>query len=445
MTMSSHHTVVSANAPPANDAPLFMRGAAIPFLLVTVLFFLWGIPNNVNDVLIRQFMKSFVITRFEAGLIQFAFYLGYFLLAIPAALFMRKLGYKAGFLVGLSLFTVGTFLFWPAALASSYWFFLVALFVIASGLAFLETAANPFIAQLGDPCTAARRLNLAQAFNPLGAVTGVFFGTIFIFSGIELQPQQVVELQARNAYSAYLQSETMRVVVPYLVLGGLALTMLILIAVTRFPSSLTQAEDTSEGSGSISALLRYPHFYLAVISQFLYVGSQVGTWSYFIPYVETYTHQPEKMAGYLLTGALVAFGAGRFSSAWLMRYVAPARLMGLYAVINTVLALTGVAFPGWLGLWALLLTSFFMSLMFPTIFALGVRGLGENTKIGGSMIVMAIAGGAVLTLIMGFISTRSGNLALAYLVPMFGYISVALYAFADGRLAPKHELKTTAL
>ena len=445
MTTLPGRSPVTANAPATNEAALFTRGAALPFVLVTVLFFLWGIPNNVNDVLIRQFMKSFVITRFEAGLIQSAFYMGYFLLAIPAALLMRKLGYKSGFLVGLSLFTLGTFLFWPAAIAGSYWFFLVALFVIASGLSFLETAANPFIAQLGDPSTAARRLNLAQAFNPLGAISGVFLGTIFIFSGVELQPQQVADLQARHAYTAYLESETMRVVIPYLILGALALTMLILIAMTKFPSSLTRSEDAGEGSGRIGALLSYPHFYLAVIAQFLYVGSQVGTWSYFIPYAQTYAHQPEKTAGYLLTGSLVAFGVGRFSSAWLMRYVSPGKLMGTYGAINTVLALVGVAFPGWIGLWALLLTSFFMSLMFPTIFVLGLRGLGENTKIGGSMIIMAIVGGAVLTPIMGFISVRSGSLALAYLVPLLGYVFISLYAFADVRLAPASALKVSAL
>ena len=179
------------NTSTGQDVPLLPSGYLMPFALVTVLFFLWGIPNNLNDVLIRQFMKSFVISRFEAGLIQSAFYMGYFVLAMPAALVMRKLGYKSGFMIGLALFSLGTALFWPAAIVARYSFFLVALFIIASGLSFLETAANPFIAQLGDPRTAARRLNLAQAFNPLGAITGVLAGTLFIFSGIELNPDPV--------------------------------------------------------------------------------------------------------------------------------------------------------------------------------------------------------------------------------------------------------------
>lgn len=183
-------TLNSQRSPAATDSqharPLFPPGNALPFFLVTSLFFLWGIPNNLNDVLIRQFMKSFAFTRFQAGMIQSAFYMGYFLLAIPAGLMMRRLGYKAGFVSGLALFGTGAFLFWPAALAGRYSFFLAALFVIASGLSFLETASNPFIAQCGYPETSARRLNFSQAFNPLGSITGVLVGTIFIFSGVEL-------------------------------------------------------------------------------------------------------------------------------------------------------------------------------------------------------------------------------------------------------------------
>jgi FHS family L-fucose permease-like MFS transporter len=435
-------TMLSAsNAAPASQetntrAPLLPPGYGLPFALVTVLFFLWGIPNNLNDVLIRQFMKSFVMTRFEAGLIQSAFYLGYFLLAMPAALVMRKLGYKSGFIIGLGLFSLGAILFWPAAVAGRYSFFLAALFVIASGLSFLETAANPFIAQLGDPSSAARRLNLAQAFNPIGAITGVLIGTVFIFSGIELRrPNQIATLRARHAYSAYLQSETLRVIDPYLVLGALMLTMLVLIAITRFPAALTRVEEHEAGSSSsFRALLTYPHFLLAVAAQFAYVGAQVGTWSYFIPYILSYTHEAEKAAGYLLTTTLVAFGIGRFASAWLMRFIHPSKLMAIYCIINAFLAAVGILFPGWIGFWALLFTSLFMSLMYPTIFAQGLRGLGDNTKIGGSLIVMAIVGGGVLTPIMGLISVRLGSVALAYIVPLLAYLFIAFYSLADMRI-----------
>jgi MFS transporter, FHS family, L-fucose permease len=412
---------------------LFPAGQLVPFILVTVLFFLWGIPNNLNDVLIRQFMKSFAISRFQAGLVQSAFYMGYFLLAMPAALVMRKAGYKAGFVIGLLLFGIGAFLFWPAALLGRYGFFLCALFVIASGLSFLETASNPFIAQLGDPDTSERRLNFSQAFNPFGAISGALIGTTFIFSGVELAPAEVALRKAAGTYEAYLRTETLRVITPYLVIGCIALFWAFLIWRTKFPAIQSEHENSSEDHGHFIELFRFPHFLLAVLAQFFYVGAQVGTWSYFIQYVQDYTHQPEKVAGYFLTGTLAAFGIGRFVSAYLMRFIAPNKLMGLYAVINIVLASIGVLRPGWTGLWAIFLTSLFMSLMFPTIFALGLKGLGPNTKIGGSLIVMAIVGGAVLTPIMGLISEKAHSIALAYSVPLAAYVIIALYSFFGSR------------
>jgi FHS family L-fucose permease-like MFS transporter len=422
-------TTIAAKPKPS---PLFPAGNLVPFILVTALFFLWGIPNNLNDVLIRQFMKSFAISRFEAGLVQSAFYMGYFLLAMPAALLMRKLGYKAGFVIGLLLFGLGTFLFWPAAMVGRYGFFLFALFVIASGLSFLETASNPFIAQLGDPESSERRLNFSQAFNPLGSICGVLVGTVFIFSGVELGPQQIDSMKAQHLYDAYLRSETLRVVKPYLVLGAIAVFWALLIWRTKFPS--IQSEHEAGGDhGHFRELLRYPHFLLAVVAQFMYVGAQVGTWSYFIQYVQEFTHQPEKVAGYFLTGTLAAFGVGRFTSAYLMRFIAPSKLLGAYAMVNVLLIGFGVLHPGWAGLWAVFLTSFFMSLMFPTIFALGLKRLGPNTKIGGSLIVMAIVGGAVLTPIMGLIAEAYHSIAPAYLVPLGAYIVVAGYAFAGAK------------
>jgi MFS transporter, FHS family, L-fucose permease len=421
------------NSGKGTPAPLFPSGHLVPFILVTVLFFLWGIPNNLNDVLIRQFTKSFAISRFEAGLVQFAFYLGYFVLAMPAAFLMRRLGYKAGFVIGLLLFGLGTFLFWPAAIVGRYGFFLFALFVIASGLSFLETASNPFIAQLGDPASSERRLNFSQAFNPLGSITGVLMGTIFIFSGVELDPRQIAAMKAQHLYENYLRAETMRVVTPYLVLSAVAIFWALLILRTKFPR--IQSEHEAGGDrGHFRELFRYRHFWMAVAAQFMYVGAQVGTWSYFIQYVQEFTHEPEKVAGYFLTGTLAAFGVGRFSSAWLMRFVEPILLLGAYAVINVVLVAFGILRPGWAGLWALFATSFFMSLMFPTIFALGLKGLGPNTKIGGSLLVMAIVGGAILTPTMGLISEARHSIAPAYVVPFVAYILVAAYAFFGAKM-----------
>jgi FHS family L-fucose permease-like MFS transporter len=419
---------------------LFPEGQLLPFVLVTVLFFLWGIPNNLNDVLIRQFMKSFSINRLQAGLVQSAFYIGYFVLAMPAALLMRRAGYKAGFVTGLFLYGAGCFLFWPAALAGRYSFFLIALFVIASGLSFLETASNPFIAQLGDPDTSERRLNFSQAFNPFGAISGALIGTIFIFSGIELTPHEITVRKAQGTYEAYLRTETLRVITPYLVLGTVCIIWALLILRTKFPAIQSEHEQSAGDHGHFRELLRYPHFLSAVVAQFLYVGAQVGTWSYFIQYVQEYTHEPEKIAGYLLTGSLAAFGIGRFVSTYLMKTVPPHKLMGAYSVANIVLVAIGVLFPGWVGMWCVFLTSFFMSLMFPTIFALGLKDLGPNTKLGGSWLVMAIVGGAVLTPLMGLIAEASHGIALAYSLPLLSYIYIAFYSFRGSK--PREDLVT---
>jgi FHS family L-fucose permease-like MFS transporter len=406
----------------------------VAFILVTALFLFWGIPNNLNDILIKQFMKSFEISRLEAGLIQSAFYMGYFLLAIPAAMIMKKFSYKAGLVTGMFLYSTGTFLFWPAAHSGKYVFFLCALFVIASGLSFLETGANPFIAGLGNPESSERRLNFSQAFNPFGAIIGVLIGTIFIFSGIEPDQAKIAAMKQAGEYSTFLQSETMRVVRPYLALGVVVFLWAILIIRTKFPG-IAAEEDKSENKGNPRELLKHRHFFMGVLAQFCYVGAQVGTWSYFIQYSQDYTGIAEKSAGLFLTGTLVAFLVGRFSATVIMKYIKPGKLMGIYAVMNILLISIAVIFPGWLGVWSIFLSSFFMSLMFPTIFALGIKELGANTKIAGSIIVMAIIGGGAFTPLMGLIAAKS--MALAMLVPLGCYCFISLYAFWWS--VPKHK------
>ncbi len=413
---------------------MLSAGNLLPFVLVTTLFFLWGIPSNLNDVLIRQFMKSFEMNRFQAGLIQSAFYLGYFLLAMPAALIMRRYSYKAGLVIGLLLYGSGTLLFWPAAVIGRYAFFLCALFIIASGLSFLETGANPFIAVMGDPRTSERRLTFSQAFNPLGCIVGVLVGTIFIFSGIELKPAQIEALKAAGKYNAYLRHETLRVVAPYVVLGCVVFVCALLILKTKFPNVGDESEpEGSRPEGRFKDLLRHRHFILGVLAQFVYVGAQVGTWSYFITYVLDYTPMREKTAGYLLTGTLIAFAVGRFSATYLMTLIEPRKLMSVYSLANVILAAIGIVLPGWIGLWSIFLTSFFMSLMFPTIFALAIRGLGSNTKVGGSMIVMAIIGGAVFTPLMGLIAEAAQSIAIAMIIPLLGYVFIAYYGFVGSK------------
>jgi len=408
----------------------------LPFFLVTALFFLWGVPNNLNDILIRQFMKSFEISRLQAGLVQSAFYLGYFLLAMPAGQIMRRYGYKAGILIGLCLYGAGCILFWPAAIVAHYWFFLMALFVIASGLAFLETGASPFIIQLGDAETAAQRVNLSQAFNPLGSISAVLIGSRFIFSGIELKPAQIAAMQAQHQYQDYLRSETLRVIAPYLILGCVVLLWAILIARTPFPhTGMDYSRNTLEHDTSRPLWAR-KHFVFAVVAQFLYVGAQVGSWSYMIQYIQSYTGLHERPAGYLLTSALVAFTAGRFFSTWLLRHVHAARLLCVYGILNAAICTTALLRPGWLGVGCLVAESFFMSMMFPTIFALGVKGLGTRTKTGGALIVMAIVGGAALTPIMGRLADVMG-IASAYIVPAACFVGIALYAWLGAEPEPE--------
>ena len=425
--------IASANGPShTNRAPLIPAGRFLPFFLVTALFFLWGIPNNLNDILIRQFMKSFEINRLQAGLVQSAFYLGYFLVAMPAGQLMRKAGYKAGILIGLGLYGAGCILFWPAAIVAQYWFFLMALFIIACGLAFLETASSPFIVQVGALETAEQRLNLSQAFNPLGSISAVLVGSRFIFSGVELNKAQVAAMQAAGTYQSYLRSETLRVVVPYIVLGAIVWFWGLLIARTPFPH-VGLDYTASEAAGDHGPpLFKRRHFVFAVLAQFLYVGAQVSAWSYMIPYVQSYAKLAERSAGYWLTGALVAFMVGRFISTWILRYVPAARLLTAYAVINAVICTTAVLRPGWLGVGCLVANSFFMSMMFPTIFALGVKGLGARTKTGGALIVMSIIGGAALTPLMGRIADVAG-VCYGYAVPAACFVGIALYAWLWSR------------
>jgi FHS family L-fucose permease-like MFS transporter len=435
------YTSPAANGPSRSDSQsLIPRKGKLAFFLVTGLFFLWAIPNNLNDVLIRQFMKSFEITRLQAGLVQSAFYLGYFVFAVPAALVMRRFGYKTGLVFGLILYAGGTFLFFPAASARSYPLFLMALFVIASGLGFLETGANPLIAQLGDPESSVRRLNFSQAFNPIGSICGAMIGTLFIFSGVEPHAREIAQMKAQGVYEAFLQHETARVLTPYMVLGVVVVIWTFLILRTRFPAvAAGQSPSTTAKDGGYIRLLQYPSFLLAVAAQFCYVGAQVGTWSYFIQYAQDYTRVSEKTAGYLLTTTLAAFAVGRFTSSFLMRLIRPNVMLGAFAITNILLLTVGIVLPGWVGLVAVLLTSFFMSLMFPTIFALGIKDLGVHTKEGASLIVMSIIGGAVFTPLMGMAFQFTRSMALSMCVPLICYLVVAGYAFWGSQFAPSRK------
>jgi FHS family L-fucose permease-like MFS transporter len=318
--------------------------------------------------------------------------------------------------------------------------------VIASGLGFLETGANPLIAQLGDPGSSVRRLNFSQAFNPIGSICGAMIGTLFIFSGIEPRAREVEQMKTNGAYQAYLQHETARVLTPYLVLGVLVLVWALLILRTHFPAVAgAHASFAATRDGGYVRLLRYPSFLFAVIAQFCYVGAQVGTWSYFIQYAQDYTHVSEKTAGYLLTTTLGAFAVGRFASSHWMKRISPSKMLGFFALANILLLAIGITLAGWVGLIAILLTSFFMSLMFPTIFALGIKDLGPHTKEGASLVVMSIIGGAVFTPLMGVAFQLTKSMAISMCVPLTCYAVIVGYAFWGSRISPSLKLTEARL
>ncbi|MEG3164372.1 L-fucose:H+ symporter permease [Sphingomonas sp. PB2P19] len=393
------------------------RASRMATVLIIGLFFLWGLANNLNDVLVAHFRSVFRLSDFQSGLVQSAFYLGYFCFAIPAALASERFGYKRAVIGGLLLFAAGALLFWPASVLSSYPFFLLGLFVIASGLAFLETAANPMVMVLGPAAGAERRLNLAQSFNPLGSITGVGLGAMLILSN-----------------SASAVSEARSVQLPYLAIAGVVLIWAALLAMTRLPDAAVVPTVHAPGEqgatlAGFAALLRRPRFLAGVAAQFFYVGAQVGIWSYLIRYVDAALPLVgEQRAAGLLTLSLALFMAGRFAGTALLARVGGARLMAAFALVNV--ALTGFAAigGGGAGVAALVLSSFFMSIMYPTIFVLSLRGLGPLTKPGASMIVMAIIGGAVVTAVMGLVSDLSGAIRWAMLVPAVCFLVVGGFA-----------------
>lgn len=414
---------------------LFPAGQLLPFALVTVLFFIWGMSNNLTDILVQQFKKSFELSPLEAQLVQTAVFFGYFCMALPAALAARRWGYKASILLGLLLFGIGTLMFWPAAVIGRYWLMLTALYFVGCGSATLETSANPFIAQTGPPESSTRRLNFSQAFNPPGTIVGVFVGTYFIFSGVELSADRVAEMKAQGTYLSYLHGELMRVVPTYVCLGICVLALAAIITAVRFPASEREESLGAGGTGAaheIFALLRTPQVMGAVVTQFCYCGAQVATWSAFIPYMKQYTAAPERTAAWFLTGNLIAFALGRAISTAIMRWFNPSRMMTVYAVINIVLVAVGVLDPGAVGAGALLISSFFMSIMFPTIFAQGVRGLGAQTKLASSLIVMSIVGAAIVPPVVGLIAKHTGSYALGYSAVAVCYLAVVIYGIRTG-------------
>jgi len=404
----------------------------LPFILVTSLFFLWGLANNMTDTLLAAFKKIMSMSDFQTSLIQVAFYGSYFCLALPAAIFIKKYSYKSGVLLGLGLFAAGALLFYPASQTMVYGHFLAALFILAGGLSILETTANPYIIAMGREETGTRRLNLAQSFNPIGSITGVVLSKFFILSQLnqagaeERAAMTGVELQA-------IQSQELSAVMgPYV---GIALVLLLLWLIIAF-YPMPVASDTDERLDlvpTLQRLFRNPHYRWGVIAQFFYVGAQIGVWSYTIRYVMQELDLNEDAASSYYIAALVLFTVSRFICTWLMKYIAPHHLLAGLAFLAIALTAVVVLGGGYVGVYALVGISACMSLMFPTIFGLASADLGADRKIGGSGLIMAILGGAVLTMVQGQVSDATGNIHLSFVVPLLCFALIAYYALAKSQ------------
>ena len=411
-----------------------------PFAMITILFLLWGFAHGLLDVLDKHFQNTHHVSKAESGFVQFSLYIGYLVMAYPAGVFMKRYGYKKGIILGLSLFAFGAFLFYPAAKLVAFIPFLMALFIIACGLSCLETAANPYTTVLGPKSGAARRINIAQSFNGLGWILGPLIGGLFIF-GVQ-----------KSGNAGTFDS----LIPPYMFVGSIVVVVVIIFFFTRLPAIQEDNEDHIATNAPTSELLKHPSFVLAVIAQFLYVAAQTGVNSFFINFVtetvkglqETISgimlhlglfgqvfmpKNPEQAASLILAiGGMGSFWIGRLTGSYIMKFIKPQRLLAIYAIINTILTGIVVIGLGWVSVIALFSTYFFMSVMFPTIFALGIRGLGPLTKKAASFLVMAVAGGAFCPPVMGAIADHSG-MSIAFLLPLFCFAFIAFYAIRGAK------------
>jgi FHS family L-fucose permease-like MFS transporter len=408
-----------------------------PFILITSLFAWWGLANNMTDTLLAAFKRIMSMSDSQTALIQVVFYgAGYGLLAIPAAIFIKKYTYKAGVLLGLGLYILGALLFYPAKFTANFYHFLAALWILSGGLSILETAANPYIIAMGPEETGTRRLNFAQSFNPLGSIMGVILSKLFILSHLNSASAEERAAMSTQELQSIQAGELDAVTTTYVIVGLILFITWILIAVNR---SMPKASDTSGPLNlgpTFKRLIRNRHYMWGVVAQFFYVGAQIGVWSFTIRYVMQELNLNEADASSYYIAALILFTASRFICTWLMKYISPGNLLAILSTLAIAFSLTVIFAGGYPGVYALVGISGCMSLMFPTIFGLAVRGLGDDTKIGGSGIIMAILGGAVITQIQGIVSDATGSINLAYFVPLVCFIIISYY----GAVASKKDL-----
>jgi len=416
------------------------RSYTIPFILVTSLFFLWGIANSLNGTLIKHFQTALDLVPWQAGIVDSAFYIGYFVMALPAAFLMNRIGYKKGILIGLLLYAIGAFLFYPAAEMRVYGFFLFALFVIACGLAFLETAANPYVTVLGSPSSADSRINFAQSFNGLSIIFAPVIGSLFIFSNKEYNNEMLNAMPLAESEAIRI-AEAESVQMPYLIIAGVVLLVAVLFAITRMP----EISSSDEKSASAKGITRHRHLMFGVVAQFFYVGAQASLWGYFIQFKLHYSPvenlgivnwlypvrpdmTPTQLASFHASFALVLFMIGRFVGTYLLTKFNAPKLLATYAIACVTLIIYAIMASGLASVVAISFTYFFMSIMFPTIFSLSIRNLGDQVKIGSGLVIMAIVGGAVLPPITGLLARAGFENAL--IVPLIAFLVIFFFGIS---------------
>lgn len=407
----------------------------MPFILVTTLFFLWGIANNLNGILIPHLRKALLLSNMQSTFVDTAIYFAYFITALPAGWLLKKYGYKKGIIAGLLIFSAGCFLFIPAALTRTYGLFLTGLFIIGCGLTMLETAANPYATQLGAEETATARLNLAQSFNGLAVFIAPLIGTFLILSGKSFSNEELTAM-SETSRNNYLDQEAGSVILPYAFLGGFILLIAIIFLLYKFPEF---NQDQQEEKGSIRQALQQNHTKWAILAQFFYVGAQVCVTSFFIRVAMSGGGADELTAGKYLSAYGLLFMIGRFVGSVLLRYIAPASLLAIYSLMSILMCTVAIYTEGQNVVLALGGLGFFMSIMFPTIFSLGIKGLKEETKAAASLIVMSIIGGAIFPVVMGHIIDQSNdNIQIGYIVPLICFIVVFLFGWKG------HKIKSTS-
>ncbi len=418
----------------SRGVPVVPRAVLLPFILLTSCFALWGLANNMTDVLLATFKRIMSMTDFQTSWIQVAFYGSYFCLALPAALFIRRFSYKAGVLLGLGMFAAGALLFYPASITMAYSHFLLALFILAGGLSILETSANPYVIAMGPEETATQRLNLAQSFNPIGSILGVVIGSVFILSSLDVASEAERRLMPAAELDLIQQRELEAVMGPYVTIACVIAVVWIVIALMRFPHGREGALEVPLGL-SFRRLLATRHYVSGVVAQFFYVGAQIGVWSFTIRYVMEALDLNEAGAARYYLASIILFALSRFICTGLMQLFSPQRLLLVFSITAAALSVVVIFGQGLTGVYALIAISACMSLMFPTIYGLSIRKLGEVTKVGASGLIMAIIGGAVLTAAQGKVSDLF-SIQIAYAVPFLCFIVITWFAWRGCRMNP---------